>query len=459
MPSLAKTILMIEIIFILIGLAAGFAIGYLFAKKKSSDKSSDGGIFSEKEFNSLKEKVSDLLQENGSLKGRLEKSLEVFEEQRDELETKSEELKIMTVEHTAVSKENEHLQERLKEQLKDLEKLDERFKKEFQNVANTILKQNSKEFSEANQKQVGEILKPLKVKIKEFEEKIDKSSQERNTLKGELQKMFELNQKMSEEASNLTRALKGDSKAQGTWGELILAKVLERSGLVEGIEYKQEDFSSNQEGSSIRPDVVVYLPEDKHIIIDSKVTLVAYEQWVGADTEEEKLLFSKQHLESVKRHIKQLGDKDYQFSVKHNSPEFILMFMPIEAAFSAAIQMDSELFTYAWDRKIVIVSPSTLLATLRTVASIWKQEKQNKNVARIAEESGRLYDKFVNFLEDFEKIRKSLDQSVKAYDGAFNKLTSGKGNLIKRAQDIKALGAKASKSIDQSLLDQSVESE
>ena len=440
MPSLAKTILMIEIIFILIGLAAGFAIGYLFAKKKSSDKSSDGGIFSEKEFNSLKEKVSDLLQENGSLKGRLEKSLEVFEEQRDELETKSEELKIMTVEHTAVSKENEHLQERLKEQLKDLEKLDERFKKEFQNVANTILK-------------------PLKVKIKEFEEKIDKSSQERNTLKGELQKMFELNQKMSEEASNLTRALKGDSKAQGTWGELILAKVLERSGLVEGIEYKQEDFSSNQEGSSIRPDVVVYLPEDKHIIIDSKVTLVAYEQWVGADTEEEKLLFSKQHLESVKRHIKQLGDKDYQFSVKHNSPEFILMFMPIEAAFSAAIQMDSELFTYAWDRKIVIVSPSTLLATLRTVASIWKQEKQNKNVARIAEESGRLYDKFVNFLEDFEKIRKSLDQSVKAYDGAFNKLTSGKGNLIKRAQDIKALGAKASKSIDQSLLDQSVESE
>lgn len=448
-----------QIIFIVIGLGAGFAIGYLFAKRGKSNEVEHISGTSDKEIADFKAQIADLLQENGSLTGRLEKSLEVFEEQRRELELKSIELNKLTIEHTTSKTENEHLRTKLQEQVVELEKLDERFKKEFQNVANTILKENSKEFSEANQKQVGEILKPLKEKIKEFEEKIDKSSQERNTLKGELQKMFELNQKMSEEASNLTRALKGDSKQQGTWGELILGKVLERSGLVEGIEYKQEDFSSNQEGSSIRPDVVVYLPDDKHLIIDSKVTLVAYEQWVSAESDEERLIFAKQHLESVKRHIKQLGDKDYQFSVKHNSPEFILMFMPIEAAFSAAIQMDTELFTYAWDRKIVIVSPSTLLATLRTVASIWKQEKQNKNVARIAEESGRLYDKFVNFLEDFEKIRKTLDQSIRAYDGAYNKLTSGKGNLIKRAQDIKALGAKTSKSIDQSLIDQSVEPE
>jgi DNA recombination protein RmuC len=253
--------------------------------------------------------------------------------------------------------------------------------------------------------------------------------------------------KVSSEANNLANALKGDTKKQGNWGEVILEKVLERSGLIKGQEYQTQFSTKNIDGNRIQPDAVVFLPDNKHIIIDSKVSLVAYNAFVNSENENEKQKFLKEHINSVKNHVKQLSEKNYQTSPDFNTPDFVLLFMPIESAFSAAIQSDQDLFAYAWDLKIVIVSPSTLLATLRTIASIWKQERQTKNALEIAKQSGALYDKFVGFLEDLDKIGKSIDASKIAYEDALNKLKTGRGNLINRVINIQKLGAQTQRQI------------
>jgi DNA recombination protein RmuC len=249
------------------------------------------------------------------------------------------------------------------------------------------------------------------------------------------------------EANNLANALKGDTKKQGDWGEIILEKVLERSGLIKGQEYQTQFNTKNIDGSRIQPDAVVFLPDNKHIIIDSKVSLVAYNAYVNSEDENEKQKHLKEHINSVRNHVKQLSEKKYQTSSEFNTPDFVLLFMPIESAFSAAIQNDQDLFAYAWDLKIVIVSPTTLLATLRTIASIWKQERQTKNALEIAKQSGALYDKFVGFLEDLDKIGKSIDASKSAYEDALNKLKTGRGNLISRVINIQKLGAQTQKQI------------
>jgi len=270
-------------------------------------------------------------------------------------------------------------------------------------------------------------------------------SDERITLKAEIKNLVDLNRQISEEANNLTKALKGENKTQGNWGELILEKVLERSGLVKDQEYRMQFSTSNEEGRRIQPDAVILLPDNKHIIVDSKVSLVAYELLVNCTAEEERMRLMKDHLSSVRSHVKSLSEKNYPASADFNTPDFVLLFIPIESSFSVAVQADQELFGYAWDRKIVIVSPSTLLATLRTIASVWKQERQTKNAIEIAKQSGALYDKFVGFLEDMDKIGKSMETSRNMYDAAMNKLYRGTGNLVKRAQDIEKLGAKTTK--------------
>jgi len=257
----------------------------------------------------------------------------------------------------------------------------------------------------------------------------------------------------------LAKALKGDNKKQGNWGEIILEKVLERSGLVKGQEYETQFSTNNEQGKRIQPDAVIFLPDNKHIIVDSKVSLIAYEAFVNAASDEEKDKYIKLHLESVRNHVKELSEKDYQTSADFNTPDFVLLFIPIESSFSVAVQADQEIFNYAWDRKIVIVSPSTLLATLRTIASVWKQERQTKNALDIARQSGNLYDKFVGFVEDLEKIGKSIDTSKSSYESAFNKLKTGSGNLIKRAEDIKKLGAKSTKNLPDKLIESDSEQE
>jgi len=310
---------------------------------------------------------------------------------------------------------------------------------------------NLKDKTKSDEKNISTIKKKKK---KQVEEKYIKEVKERSALMTEVKTLSELNQQMREDAQSLTKALKGDSKAQGNWGELILEKILESSGLNKGEEYETEDYYTNQEGGGSRLDVIIKLPDDKQIIIDSKVSITAYTNYVNTEDDDEKVIQTKAHLASVKNHIDLLSKKDYSQIPGLNTPDFVLMFMPSEPSFSFTLQNDSNIYNYAWDKKIVVVSPTTLLATLKTVASVWKQERQTKNALEIARQSGALYDKFVGFLGDLEKIDKGIKTSQEAYNGAVNKLKTGSGNLIGRAEKIRILGAKTSKQIDTKYLEE-----
>lgn len=349
-------------------------------------------------------------------------------------------------------------QEKLAEQKEEIEQTRRHFQREFENIAEKLLKEKSREFTDVNKLSIDAILNPLKENIKAFEEKVDKvynmEAAERNTLKGVITQLMDLNKLISTEASNLTKALKGDNKKQGNWGEVILEKVLERSGLVRDREYRVQASLNNADGSRLQPDVIIDLPDDKHLIIDSKVSLIAYERLVNCETEEERKLYSKAHVESLRNHVHGLSSKSYHDLYQVNSPDFVLLFVPIESSFSFAVQLDADLFSDAWDKRVVIVSPSTLLATLRTIASIWKQERQNRNVLEIARLSGAMYDKFVGFMADMESIGKNINQTQSVYNNAFNKLVEGNGNLTKTAEKIKGLGAKANKQLDGKYLDE-----
>jgi len=351
-----------------------------------------------------------------------------------------------------------NLQEKLQNQKVELEEIQKKFTTKFENIASKILKKNSEEFTLANQKNMGKVLSPLKEKIHLFEKKVEdtyqKGLKDQTDLRAELKKLYELNHRISEEASNLTKALKGDVKKQGNWGEVVLERILERSGLNEGEQGYQKQFSdTSDDGKRIQPDVVINLPDNKHIIIDSKVSLIAYERTVNALTDEERTKFVKEHLFSLKTHIKGLSEKHYQTAKKLNSPDFVLLFIPIESSFSLAIQEDQELFSFAWDQKVVIVSPSTLLATLRTISSIWQQENQTRNAIVIARQSGALYDKFVGFISDMEKIGNNLRLTQNSYSDAMRKLTEGRGNLVRSTEKLKEMGAKATKQLPQKLLE------
>jgi len=343
--------------------------------------------------------------------------------------------------------------ERLTDQERSIIEIQQKFQLEFQNVANKLLDEKSKSFIEVNRTNLDILLNPLKENIKAFEEKVDKvynmEAAERNTLKGVITQLMDLNKMISSEAQNLTKALKGDSKKQGNWGEVILERVLERSGLVKDREYRIQASLSDLDGNRLQPDAIIDLPDEKHLIVDSKVSLIAYERLVNCETEDERKLFSKAHVESIRNHVLNLSSKNYHDLYQVNSPDFVLLFVPIESSFSIAVQLDAELFSDAWDKRVVIVSPSTLLATLRTIASIWKQERQNRNVLEIARLSGVMYDKFVGFVGDMEGIGKNIKLSQNAYDNAFSKLVEGNGNLTVTADKIKKLGAKANKQIDQ----------
>lgn len=387
-----------------------------------------------------------------------------FDSQRTELANVREENTILNGRLEKAKAEYMSLQEKLQTQKDELEQIQKKFTIEFENIAGKILKKNSEEFTLANQKNIGEVLIPLKEKILLFERKVEdtyqKGLKDQTDLRAELKKLYELNNRMSTEAGNLTRALKGDVKKQGNWGEVVLERILERSGLNEGEQGYQKQFSDmSEEGKRLQPDIVINLPDNKHIIIDSKVSLIAYERAVNASSEEQRALHVKEHLASLKAHIKGLSQKHYQSALKLNSPDFVLLFIPIESSFSLAVQADHDLFSFAWDLKVVLVSPSTLLATLRTISSIWQHENQTRNAIEIARQSGALYDKFVGFVNDMEKIGNNLRITQNTYSDAMKKLSEGRGNLVSATERLRKMGAKATKTLPKQLLENEMPSD
>ncbi|MCL4136143.1 UNVERIFIED_CONTAM: hypothetical protein GTU68_036988 [Idotea baltica] len=340
------------------------------------------------------------------------------------------------------------------EQNQSQEAQEARFRVEFENLTTQILEKNTQKLSQDNQTSLQHLLQPLKERITQFEKKVEDTYQqearERFNLQKEIGKLVELNHQMSEEAQNLTKALKGDSKAQGNWGEMVLARILESSGLREGEEFivQGKDMALHSaEGKRLQPDVIIQLPEGKHLIIDAKVSLTAYERHASEELPEQKNVALKQHIDSVTTHIHQLSGKHYSAIEALNAPDFVLMFLPVEPAFHLAIQQKKDLFAFAWEKRIVLVSPSTLLATLKTVASLWSMEHQNQNAQEIARQGGALYDKFVGFVDEMEKVGKSLDRASNSYHDAMNKLKNGKGNLTSRAEKLRELGVKNSKQL------------
>lgn len=449
---LQNTLPHMQIVFILLA----FIIGFLLAAVILSGRFSTGKKEAETKF-------IEADRNNGILTDRLEQNTQLIKSIEDTLskERKSNlELNSSLAEQRTIG---DNLREKLEVQKKEVDEIQKRFIAEFENLSSKILDEKSKKFTEQNKTNLDVILNPLKEKIKEFEQKVEQTykveSAERNSLKGEIKSLIELNKRISEEANNLAKALKGDTKKQGNWGEVILERILERSGLTKGSEYEMQWSTTNEEGRRIQPDVVIFLPDEKHIIIDAKVSLIAYEAMVNAVTDEDRERYLKEHLISVRSHIKNLSEKSYFSSPDISSPDFVLIFMPIEPSFGIAVQADTELFNYAWDKKIVLVSPSTLLATLKTVSAIWKHEKQTRNAIEIARVGGALYDKFYNFVKDLKNIGEKINAAQQSHQDAMNKLSDGSGNIIRKVEELKRLGAKSTKDIPTDLLEKAEEND
>jgi DNA recombination protein RmuC len=438
--------LLIAIIFALIGLFVGKLLSKLnFEKEKT---------VLEKEKSALEERLT-LLQHS---KEMLENN---FIESQKELKNNQQEKEKLISEKSTLVSELKSLEVKLTENKGEVEKLNEKFTKEFENLANKILDEKSLKFTTQNQENIKNILNPLQEKIKGFEDKVEKTHKEsidyHAALRQQILGLKELNQQMSKETLNLTKALKGDNKIQGNWGELVLERVLEKSGLEKDREYFVQQSFTNEEGRRILPDVVIYLPDNKKMIVDSKVSLVAYEQYINEEDETLKERFLKEHVASLKRHVDQLSEKKYEDIYKIESPDFVLLFIPIEPAFAIALNSDTYLYNKAFEKNIIIVTPSTLLATLRTIDTMWNNEKQQRNALEIARQAGALYDKFQGFLIDLIGIGKRIDESKKEYSGAMNKLVEGRGNIITSVEKLKTMGAKAKKSLPENIIERARE--
>ena len=435
-----------DFIFLIAGLIIGAIIGWLFAKSRfEKNRGIDPAL-----FNQLDKDKSIAEQELRSLKSESDNL-------RSALDVNREKMYALTADIATWKNENLNLANKLRDQEQSMEKLHIQLKEQFENIANKVVHDNSQRIQQQHKEKLEDMLNPLKEKIEKFETRVKETHEERirehQSLREQLGQIQLLNKSIGDEARNLTSALKGQSKMQGNWGELILEKILERSGLKKGNEYEVQSSMTNEDGRRLQPDVVIHLPENKHIVIDSKVSFTAFERYCNAETDELKVLMLKEHLISVRKHIKDLSGKNYQLLYHLNTLDFVLMFIPSEPAFSLAIENDPELFNDAFDRNIVIVTTSTLLATLRTIASIWKIEKQNINAMEIARQSGEMYDKFVGLVEDLVSLGKRLDSTKDAYSEAMKKLHSGRGNLVSKAEKIKQLGSNTSKALPQTLVE------
>jgi len=448
------------IIIILISVIIGAALGALlmFLKAKA-------------DVGNVQGKAEQLVTENLQLQQKAENlnniagKVEILENDNAQLKQKIEQEQNKNNELNSLlagaEKEIEHLNEKLKVQKEDVAQLQEKFKLEFENMANKILTDNSQKFSEQNKESISNILNPLKEKINDFEKKVESTSKESVDMHASLRQQIlglkELNLQMSKEALNLTKALKGDTKKQGNWGELVLERVLEKSGLEKGREYDVQQSFNTEEGKRVLPDVIIHLPDGKKMIVDSKVSLTAYERYVNTEDEAEQSQFLKAHVLSINKHVDDLSAKNYQDLYQIESPNFVLMFIPMEPAFALALNEDDKLYNKAFDKNIVIVTPSTLLATLRTIDTMWNNDKQQRNALEIADQAGKLYDKFEGLMQDLIKVGKKIQETDNEYKNAMNKLFEGRGNLINRVEKLKKLGAKANKSLPQNILDKAEE--
>ena len=436
------------IIYLLIALIFSF-IGFFIGKLLTKLNLEKEKTIVEKEKSTLEERVALLLQSKDLVENN-------YIELQKELKNNQQEKEHLSIVNTRQDSENKNLQLKFDEHKSEVEKLQEKFTNDFEVLANKILEEKSTKFTEQNKESLKIILNPLQEKIKLFEDKVDQTHKEsidyHAALRQQIIGLKEMNLQMSKETINLTKALKGDNKTQGNWGELVLERVLEKSGLEKDREYYVQQSFTNDEGKRILPDVVIHLPDDKKMIVDSKVSLTAYEQYVNEDDETLKAQFLKEHVASLKRHVDQLSEKKYEDIYKIESPDFVLLFIPIEPAFAVAINADNHLYNKAFEKNIVIVTPTTLLATLRTIDSMWNNEKQQKNAIEIARQAGALYDKFQSLLSDLVSIGKRIDESKKEYSNAMNKLFDGRGNLISSVEKLKKMGAKAKKAIPENII-------
>ncbi len=396
---------------------------------------------------------------------QLTTDLAVSEEKLKQFQTKETELQQLQQLFIETKTRNAELQTRMDEQMKNaaeklklLQDAEVRLNTQFENLAGKIFDERSKQFTEHNKTSLDHIVTPLREQLGEFKQRIetvyDNENKDRISLREEIVSLRRDTAQMNQEALNLTRALKGDKKTQGNWGEMILEKVLEKSGLRKGIEYETQGAFRDEDNKLFKPDVIVRLPEEKDVIVDSKVSLLAYERYCSTEDDQERTTALKQHTEAVREHIKGLSGKDYSGLKGIRTLDFVLLFMPIEAAFIAAFQADERLFTDAFEHKIIVVTPTTLLATLRTIENIWRYERQNENARAIADKAGSVYDKICGFVEDLDKLGKQLSTVHTTYDGVMNKLTHGRGNLINQASSFVELGVKVKKNFPKSITEQ-----
>lgn len=429
---------MLVLITFIVALAIGIFIGKLiFTAKSQSEKSG------------LEERINGYLSQIEQLKIQMNQLV-------SEKETVQKEKESLAIHLAKKENDFDNLLERNKEQKQEVEELQEKFTKEFENLANKILEEKTVKFTEQNKENLKNILSPLQDKIQLFEKKVEDTHKEsidyHAALRQQILGLREMNEQMSKETINLTKALKGDSKMQGNWGELVLERVLEKSGLEKDREYLVQQSHVTEEGNRVFPDVIINLPDGKKMIIDSKVALTAYERYINEEDDNLKNQHLKEHVVAINRHVEQLSNKNYQDLYQMESPDFVLLFIPIESAFAVALNEDTTLYNKAFEKNIVIVTPSTLLATLRTIDSMWTNQKQQENAIEIARQAGALYDKFEGFVGDLIKIGKKMDEAKIEYGAAMNKLTEGKGNLITSVEKLKKMGAKAKKALPESIL-------
>jgi DNA recombination protein RmuC len=440
----------------IVALAIGLFLGkQLFSANSKSEKAS------------LEEKINGLISQINQQKEQTILERNQFEKQlftsNQEKETIRSEKEALAIQLSKKETDFENLWERNKEQKQEVEQLQEKFTKEFENLANKILEEKTTKFTEQNKENLKNILSPLQDKIQLFEKKVEDTHKEsidyHAALRQQILGLREMNEQMSKETLNLTKALKGDSKMQGNWGELVLERVLEKSGLEKDREYFVQQSFVTEDGNRVFPDVIINLPDGKKMIVDSKVTLTAYERFINEEDDNLKTQFLKEHVISINRHVEQLGNKNYHDLYQMESPDFVLLFIPIESAFALALNEDTSLYNKAFEKNIVIVTPSTLLATLRTIDSMWTNQKQQENALEIARQAGALYDKFEGFVTDLVKIGKKMDEAKVEYQGAMNKLVDGKGNLITSVEKLKKMGAKAKKSLPENIINRALSSD
>lgn len=443
---------LIDMLFGVFGLISGFALGWALMQAKIARMREDiAGAVPRSEYELIASEKSELSGRLAALQENLAALEQALDGTRREL--------TQSRERVVVAEANKNaLDQRLAEQQKELEKMREQLRLEFKTAATAIFDEMSTKFSTQSEKSIGDLLNPLRERIIDFQKLVNDSfttqGKEQHTLKNEIERIVKANEQLRLQADSLANALRGDVKAQGNWGEIILERILEESGLQEGRDYVLQGTDmglTGADGNRLQPDVIVCLPDKKHIIVDSKVSLVAYERYSSESDEAARDLHLRDFIKSIYAHVDGLEKKRYQAIDKLGTPDFVVMFMPIEGAYSLAVQSDSKLHSYAWGKKIVLVCPSTLFATLRTIASLWQIEQQNQNAQEIARQGGALYDKFILFVESMQKIDKHMSAARNSYDEAMNRLSTGRGNLVTSAEKFRGLGLKVNKNLPREL--------